>query len=58
MDGRPMTWWPVFMKIWPGAWLNCVVWTERTTATSSTMVLKWGRSSETSTPAWPTVSNE
>ena len=27
MLGRPNTWLPVFMKIWPGAWLNCVVCT-------------------------------
>jgi hypothetical protein len=46
------------MKIWAGAWLNWVVCAERTRATRSTIVLKWGRSSDTSTPAWPTVSNE
>ena len=58
IDGRPTIWWPVFMKIWAGAWLNCVVWTERTTAALSAIVLKCGRSSDTSTPAGPTFSNE
>ena len=29
------TWWPVFMKICAGAWLNCVVCIERTMAMSS-----------------------
>ena len=45
------------MKICAGAWLNCVVWIERSTATSSAIVLKFGRSSETSSPDWPTFSN-
>ena len=45
------------MKICAGAWLNCVVWSERTTATWSTIVLNSGSSSDTSTPASPTFSN-
>ena len=51
--GRPNTWLPVFMKIWPGAWLNCVVCIERTMAMSSAMDARCGSSSDSSAPDWP-----
>jgi len=37
-----MIWWPVFMKIWPGAWLNWVVVMERTIAISSACFARCG----------------
>jgi hypothetical protein len=53
MLGRPNTWLPVFMKICPGAWLNCVVCTDRTIATSSAIVASCGSSSDSSAPDSP-----
>ena len=57
IDGRPTIWWPVFMKICAGAWLNWVVWTVRTRATSSAIARKRGSRLETSMPDCPHFSN-
>ena len=53
MLGRPTIWWPEFMKIWAGAWLNCVVWSERTMAMSSAMPWVCGSRSEIAAADWP-----
>ena len=52
-----MIWWPVFMKICAGAWLNCVVCIERTIAISSAILARCGSSSEISAPDCPYRSN-
>ena len=57
MLGRPMIWCPVFMKICAGAWLNCVVFIERTMAISSACFCRLGSSSEISAPDWPCCLN-
>ena len=51
--GRPTIEWPLDMKICAGAWLNCVVVIERTTASSSEIAAKFGTSSENSWPDCP-----
>src|SRR5437867_13198509 len=53
MLGRPTIWCPEFMKIWAGAWLNCVVCIERTTAMSSATSPRWGSSDDSSSPERP-----
>ncbi len=51
--GRPNNCEPVFIMIWPGAWLNASVTSERTMAMSSTTSPSLGSSSESSAPHWP-----
>src|SRR5688500_16220748 len=50
MLGRPNTLLPVFMKICPGAWVNCVVRIERTMAMSAAIVARCGSDSDSSAP--------
>ena len=45
------------MKIWPGAWLNCVVCSDRTMAMSSAIFAVYGSSSEISAPLPPWRAN-
>ena len=57
-----MIWWPVFMKICAGAWLNCVVCIERTMAMSSAMLAEMRqqrpRSRAPDCPCLPNVNGE
>ncbi len=55
--GRPKICEPVFIKIWPGAWLNASVTIACTMAMSSTTAARCGRSSESSAPLWPWRAN-
>ena len=57
MLGRPGWEKPVFMKICAGAWLNCVVRQDFTTAMSSTTVERCGSISDSSVPDWPWRAN-
>jgi hypothetical protein len=51
--GRPNWVEPVFIRIWPGAWLKASVTIDLTMATSSTTPARCGSSSESSAPLWP-----
>ena len=45
------------MKIWAGAWLNCVVRIDRTMVMSSTTFDRYGNNSEISAPDRPYLAN-
>ena len=57
MLGRPNCCEPVFIRIWPGAWLNASVAIDLTMAMSSTTVARCGSSSESSAPHLPCLAN-
>ena len=57
MLGRPNCCEPVFMKIWPGAWLNASVSIDLTIATSSTTSARCGSNSDSSAPELPCLAN-
>ena len=57
MLGRPKICAPVFIRIWPGAWLKASVTIDLTMAISSTTVARCGSSSDNSAPHWPCLAN-
>ncbi len=57
MLGRPNWVAPVFMKIWPGAWLNAMVFIELMIVMSSTTSARSGSASDNSAPHLPCFAN-
>ena len=57
MLGRPNCCEPVFIRIWPGAWLNASVTIDFTMAMSSTIFGQVRQQLDSSAPHWPCLAN-
>ena len=57
MLGRPNCCEPVFIRIWPGAWLNASVAIDLTMRDVVDDLARCGSSSESSAPLWPCLAN-